>query len=306
MGQSPFALARGQGFENNLFKKGAEQLRRVLIEAEILKEEEGGFRDLRLRQHGGESRDLDAAKVSTMELLRQAGTETSKRKTLPALVAGATIRIPGDPMLPEAILVIDVLILRHRSDRPSLMVGEIKTYPDRGGYTDAAELATARAQAGVYVYGIETALEECDMATRIDVAQSGFIVLTKPGGNIPKVRSGEDLRYQVQRAKRGMGRLREIAARLPRGSEDDGLALVRDAECDYTEGCISFCDRAQLCYKRAIDRGDPVVLGEEVARFLGPVTLDRAAAVLKGERAGNPAEEDLARRIADIHSLVRK
>ncbi len=41
------------------------------------------------------------------------------------------------------------------------MVGKTKTYPDRAGYTDTEELATARAQAGVYVHGMRVALGEC-------------------------------------------------------------------------------------------------------------------------------------------------
>ncbi len=63
-------------------------------------------------------------------------------------------------MLPEAILVIDgaAVILRDLTP-PELIVGEIKTYPDRGGYTEPAQLAQARAQAGVYVHGLDLGVQ---------------------------------------------------------------------------------------------------------------------------------------------------
>jgi hypothetical protein len=57
-------------------------------------------------------------------------------------------------MLPHATLSIDAVAVRASSGSVSLVVGEVKVYPDRGGYTDEAQLATSRAQAGVYVHGL--------------------------------------------------------------------------------------------------------------------------------------------------------
>ena len=77
-----------------------------------------------------------------------------------ALVASATVRLPRLIMLPETILVADVVAVTYEKRTPLLAVGEIKTYPDRGGHTDGGELAQARAQAGVYVHGLRTAINE--------------------------------------------------------------------------------------------------------------------------------------------------
>jgi 2-iminoacetate synthase ThiH len=66
-------------------------------------------------------------------------------------------------MLPEALLVLDALVVRHDETPRRLIVGEVKTYPDRGGYTDTRELATARAQAGVYVHGLDLVLQETSL-----------------------------------------------------------------------------------------------------------------------------------------------
>jgi len=113
-------------------------------------------------------------------MLRQAA---AKPKNAPAVVAGATVMIPGGVMLPEALLVLDVLVIRAGEERPELVVGEIKTYPDRAGYTDARELAAARAQAGVYVHGLTLVLAELGLANAFHVSKTGFLVLCRPGFN---------------------------------------------------------------------------------------------------------------------------
>jgi len=305
MGQSPFAIVRGRRFENALFENDAERLHSALIAAGVLPAESAGFRDLRLRLHGGECANLDAALEETGRLLtRMAGAaRAAERASLPSIVAGATIHIPGGVMLPEAILVMDVLVLQWTDGRPLLTAGEVKTYPDRGGHTEAAELATARAQLGVYLHGLEIALAERG-AERVALSSDGFLVLTRPGFNRPSVRAGEDLRYQIERARRGFVRLRDVAASTNPGASGFGVEAVRAASCAYSEACLSFCDRAPLCYRRALESGDPVVLGEDVARFLGRVGLERVCALLSGAAPRGEAEKELARRLSELRDLV--
>jgi hypothetical protein len=203
-------------------------------------------------------------------------------------------------MLPEAILVIDALAVTMHGERPRLTVGEIKTYPDRGGYTDGAELATARAQAGVYVHGLELVLAELGLAGRLVISTTGFLVLSRPGSNRPSVRAGEDLKYQAVRACRGFEQLREIASIHGMSADEDMLIeRIRAASVDYGEGCISFCDRAQKCHGEALANGDAAALGEDVARFLGSINLHRALELLDGANPTNDAETDLVRRIAE-------
>lgn len=208
-------------------------------------------------------------------------------------------------MLPEAILVLDVLVIRPANIRPELVVGEIKTYPDRAGYTDGGELAGARAQAGVYAHGLVSVLEELKLAGKIQIAREGFLVLSRPGFNFPSLRPGEDLKYQIARARRGFDRLRAAAKELvPLEPEEDRHAVVRAAPIAYCEACLSFCDRAPSCYQGAWNRRDPVVLGEDAARYLGSVSLDRAANLMDGAEPANEAESDLRRRITEVRSLM--
>lgn len=292
MGQSPFALARGQTFERGLFRAGAEQLRKALVEAEVVAPTARGFADVRTRQNGGKLANLDAALAATSSMF-EALAKAKGPDLQPSIVAAATIRIPERVMLPEAILVIDVLVVRWNAgtERPELVVGEVKTYPDRGGHTDSAELATARAQAGVYVHGLDVTLAGMGLAERFTVSRKGFLVLSRPGTNFPSVRANEDLRYQAMRAERGFTQLERAADELLEG--EGNVESVRAAPTAYESACISFCDRAPSCFSRALGAGDAIVLGEDVTRFLGSVTLTRAMALLDGANPTNAAEQDV-------------
>jgi hypothetical protein len=299
MGQSPFAIARGNSFERSLFRAGARNLFEALIAAKVVPETASGLADFRLRMNGGRCHDLDEALAQTADLLRSA---SAGERNLPWLVAGATVRIPGGLMLPEALLVLDALVIRHDQGPPQLIVGEIKTYPDRAGYTDAAELATARAQAGVYVHGLDLVLEELGLGGKLNVLRQGFLVLTRPGFNRPSIRAGEDLRYQAERAKRGFELLRATAQALPPAGTPAEQAVM-GADIHYCEACVSFCDRATVCRAKALQAGDGAVLGDDVARFLGSISLQRALDLMDDAEPLTKAEEDFSRRVKELEAL---
>ena len=111
MGQSPFALARGQSFEKTLFRNQAKRLREELARRGVLPAAEATFIDCRLSQNGGPYRTLNEARAATGEFFRELA-KVPPELTLPVVAAGATVSVPGGVMLPEAILVLDVLIAR--------------------------------------------------------------------------------------------------------------------------------------------------------------------------------------------------
>jgi hypothetical protein len=69
MGQSPFALQRGQRFERQLFRDDAQLMRAELEKVGVLPAAPLGFLDLRMRHLGGTCRDLDDARARTLDLL---------------------------------------------------------------------------------------------------------------------------------------------------------------------------------------------------------------------------------------------
>ncbi len=294
MGQSPFALQRGQRFERQLFRDDAALLRAELEDAGILPTKSSGFADFRMRHLGGTCRNLEEALEQTRGIFGRLAREGIGPKT-PSLLAGATICVPGRAMLPEAILVIDALVIRQSGARPELVVGEIKTYPDRGGHTDRAELAGARAQCGVYVHGLMEVLRDNNWTDRVNVAKNGFLVLTKPGSNRPSVRANEDLRYQAERAARGLEKLRTLAEQLAPSGEppEDPIAAVINAPIHYQVACNKFCDRATGCFARELAASKPSVLGDDVGRLIGSMSLHRARELLHGAKPQTHGEREL-------------
>ncbi|MCZ0936877.1 MAG: hypothetical protein OXJ54_17080 [Gemmatimonadetes bacterium] len=299
-GQSVFALTRGNNFERQILADEGARLLPELIRHGVLPEGAKGLADLRVRMNGGPLPSLPAAIDLTKHLIRAlAGLTDSRSGPRPAIIASPTVRIPKGVMLPEAVLILDVLAVRYDRERPELTVGEIKTYADRGGHTDPYKLATARAQAGLYLHALELVLAELGCGDRVTLRRKGFLVLTQPGSNFPSVRAGEDLRHQAERARRGFELLEAAACGLPPFSpvDDDPVEAVMRAETEYSEACLRFCDRADQCHASGLEEGNPAVLGDEVRRFLGEVDLGRAVALLNGEDPRSAGERDLLRRL---------
>ncbi len=306
-GRSPFAIARGNRFERALLDKQADSLIEALCREDALPSGASGLADLRIRMNGGSLKSLEIALGKTRELLEAAAATGANGLygELPAVVASATMEIPGQPvMLPDGLLVIDALLLRPAANGElvELAIAEIKTYPYRGGYTDSAELATARGQAGVYRHALKLFISELGLLDHFVISPLGVIVLSLSGQNQPVILPNEDLAFQDKRAERGFVRLRDAAARVtpfdPK-DEEKGIEKVRSAETDYKPACISFCDRAAGCRLAAFEAGDAVVLGEDVKRLLGEVTIDRAVELLDGAEPNSPRETELAARLTE-------
>lgn len=307
-GASPFALGRGEGFEYNLLRNDAERLLPELVRTGVLAEGAGGLEDLRIRMNRGSDptlTNLDDACERTLDLLARIGAARGKQVAeLPAVVAAATLKLPRGVMLPEALLIIDVLAVRPEagSDRAEIVVGEVKTYADRGGHTNRQQLAGARAQMGLYLHALRVVTAELPEADRPIISENGFLVLSRPGSDFPRVRAGEDLRYQAVRAANGFDLLEEAAAELPPvdDPEDENtenrLDAVLAAETSYSESCLSFCDLAPRCHADALAAGRGSVLGDEVARFVGGLSLTRISELIDGAIPADDTERSFMER----------
>ena len=302
-GQSPFAIVRGNRFEAGLFYDDAAKLRSALERQRTLPKGSTGFLDLRLKMNGG------TTVTSVDDALHRTEAWLTDLASLPpdfaSIVAAPMIRIPRGVILPEALLIVDVVSVQIQDDGVRLQVGEIKVFPDRGGHTDPHQLATARAQAGVYQQALALAVASLGLAEQLDVVPDGFLVFTWPGSNSPAVRPAEDLTYQAIRAARGFARLEEVAQSVVRDDDfsADNPALVErvlEADTDYSEVCLSFCDLAPRCHERALAGDDPIVLGDEVKRVLGETSLNRTMELMNGAVAANDREHDLQRLLTDV------
>lgn len=291
-GQSPFALARGQRFEFYAFKDDAARLREQLEQARVLRSGSAGFADFRLKRAGGPCASLDAARQQTERWLKELA-DGSRRETISA---GATICIPGGVMLPSATLCVDALAIRHQGDAVELVVGEIKVYPDRNGFTDATQLATSRAQAGMYVHGLRLVIQQLGIGDRVRVSDRGFLVLSRAGSNYLSVRANEDFAGQARRAEEGLASLSECADTLALKpmSADLALPVIQRAGTSLCEDCLSFCERVEICRQHAESRGDGAILGDAVHRYLGGISLERVRALRNGADPTDDHEAEIA------------
>jgi len=299
-GASPFALGNGEQFERNLLADDAKRLFEQLHRTSLITDDQSKFLDLRTKQNGGTNKsivDLEHAISNSLDFLGRAGKTKGKTVLdLPAVVAALTVRIPKGVMLPEAILIIDVVTVTPAEidgqTRAQLTVGEIKTYPDRGGETKGEQLAQARAQLGLYLHALEVVLADVTPESRPILNEYGFLVMTRPGTNFPTVRTGEHLRYQADRAARGFERLEQAALALT-GSGSDTVEEILKADTHYCEACLSFCDLAARCHKAAFESGSPSILGDSMVQLLGGANLHRVMELLDGAPPRDDREREM-------------
>lgn len=299
-GQSSFALARGRRFEAGLVANNGERLLRAMSARQMFDRPDPHFLDFRISINGGPLADIDDAIAHTEKFLQV----LARDRSFEGVVSSATLRIPKGVMLPEATLIIDALAVTMVDGRPTISVGEIKTYADRGGHTSKSDLAHARAQMGLYVHALALVLEQLDLADDIALSLQGFLVLTHPGSNSPAVRVGEDLRYQAERARKGFELMEAAASEMSDlVGDDDGegskslFDMVLAAPTSFSDACLSFCERAPTCYAKAVANGEAAALGDDVDRFLNGLSLRRADELLGGARPRNDVERDFLRRM---------
>jgi len=312
-GQSPFALGRGVQFEKALYEPPA-RIEEALVAASVLPARHGAVLDLRLRAHGGSLATLDDAAKGFTAILRGLAKTSADAEAdeVPAVIIAPAMKLDGAPLLPYGMFAADLVVVRlaEESPRVRLHVGEVKVYPDRGGHTDRAQLAGARAQAGLYVHALRRTVAALGLGAAIAVEDAGFLVLAKPSSNLPSVRWPEDLRWQARRAEDWWARLAGVAADVLADAPaltDTTAAVeaVRAADTAYEEACMTFCPRTAVCRERRAAAGDATVLGGDVASLVGDVTLLRAEALLRGTaRAATPAEEALVARVAVVDAVM--
>lgn len=295
-GQSPFAIARGRLFERNLFKDNAVIFLNDLMKHDLIPDSSNcKFVDLRQKKDGGRCRNIDESMDKTHSLFKSL-QDTGENDIV---VAGPVVKIPGSEiLLPEALLIIDVLVVKKYPDTYECTIGEVKTYPDRSGYTDNGNLATARAQAGMYVHALECVIQELQVQDILTVNKFGFLVLSKPGSLLPSIRVNEDLRYMAKRTRSGFEKLRKIADQFPQTINDQSSSeLIQKADKNYRDDCLKFCDLAPHCREKAEEAGLPSILGHQMEQYTHGLNLHDILELIEEKRLPkNQAEEEFLQR----------
>ena len=175
---------------------------------------------------------------------------------------------------------------------------EVKSYPDRAGKTDDADVRGACRQAAVAVVALRNIVGRLGMPNvNLVVPSRGDLVFRKPGSLQASLRpmtlEGEvaSLERALEEAPRN---LVELVTILPAGASLDDRAVLDSITNSYRSGCKEFCALAQPCKRAALASGDPTVLGDFAREKLAAaVTISRSLDLMNG--CGAPARTSAER-----------
>jgi hypothetical protein len=310
-GQSPFALGAGNRFEQQLFDADAARLIALYQEAGRL-----GPGDMRVvmldRVVPGKNRAaMDRRRELTRDLLRRKLAEAPEA---PNVIIKARL---GVPLLGTEYDTEPDVLVASTADAFYRPV-EVKSYPDRAGKTDPADVRGACRQAAVAVVGLRHALsslgiDEAAERERLapDVAD---LVLRRPGSYFPTLRPmtlrGEV--FSLQRALEGTGqaleRVEALLAGLGEEATLDDPRVLDAIPASYVESCREHCALAAHCKDEAAGRGDPVLLGGQAREALAAAgSIQRGLDLMYGRAVPASAEERaLAERLRESLAEYRR
>jgi hypothetical protein len=307
-GQSPFALGVGNQFEAGLFESGAARL-------------------LELYQTAGR---LPLADCRVVDVPRLApGTSRAameRRHTLSDQLLWR--KLAGDPSAPNLIvkprLVVGLLGLHFNIEPDALVAAdgdafytpiEIKSYPDRDGKTEPADVRAACRQAAVAVVALREAARRFGVTTlEQQVPARGDLVLRVPGSLRATLRpmtlAGEvdSLVRALAAAPRDLDEAEALLAAISPAATLDDPTVLDQIPTNYRESCREFCALARRCKERAVCAGDPVLLGSRAREeYAAAGTLGRVLELLEGHGAPprSPAERRLQAQLHDAHRELR-
>lgn len=303
-GQSPFALAMGLRFEKHLLENGAANLF-ALYRARNL-----------LSVHDAKIISVDdLAPGSSPRALRRREQET--RRLLKA-------KLQGDSNAPNLILKPRLLItlvgVSHAIEPDFLVaadtdafyrVGELKSYPDRGGKTDPADIRSACRQAAVGVVGLRHTLAAFGVSNPPTLALPSADLVMRVTGLFMPTLSSMAVDGEVDSIERAIGEaptnLEELEAMLPSDASLNDAAVIAQVPNNYRPSCKEHCAMWEYCRAQALEQRHPVILGDQAAETLAPAgSIDRALELMRGALPRSVAEAALAEKLQTANQALRR
>lgn len=282
-GQAPTAITRGKTFERSITKNGARRLLQALREQAAWPEGPLHVLDLDEQHPTAARRAPDAATLAA----RAARTA----HCVDARSAGK--RAPDVILQADLVLRLGDQLWRVRPDlllsRPGTrhyVVGEIKSWPDRGARTDSASLGAAMGQ----LAAAHLALGQSPArgGSSYDGA-TGVLVLAR-GYTLAPAITTVSLAREVDALKRFHPVLAAAASRHAGAAQLQAHELL-GAGTRLTEACQARCALYQWCRHQARDQESPTALGDRAAADLGVVSLAAAASLALGSSEPTTRQE---------------
>jgi hypothetical protein len=298
VGQSRFAITRGNAFEAQVKANGCAELLRLLREHLDLPIPEVSYDDLEL-VGGNDSREVRYAR--SRSLLARAAAAGDDAGTLfdhPLLrldVGGRT-----------AYLEPDLIAFQLRGQ---FWVVEIKSFAVIDGQADGGKVAAAVTQAAVYVLALRGLLAEHGYGPEA-VAHEVVLVCPENFANRPTA-VRVDVRKQLTVLTRQLSRLARIETLVaalppeltldllvddtgvPQRPVPDVVHALGRIDARYAPECLSTCEMAYFCRDEA--RGDTAALGRAVRDELGGVdSVTAALGLAEGSLTPAPDQAEAA------------
>lgn len=274
VGQSRFAITRGNAFEAQVKANGCAELLRLLRQHLDLPIPQVSYDDLEL-VGGNDSREVRYSR--SRNLLIRAAASGEDAGTLfdhPLL----RLEVGGR----SAYLEPDLIAFQLRGQ---FWVVEIKSFAVIDGQADGDKVAAAVTQAAVYVLALRALLAEHGYGPQT-VADEVLLVCPENFANRPTA-VRVDVRKQLTVLRRQLSRLARIdalvaalpvglsldlavdAAGVPQRPASELTEALASIEARYAPECLSSCEMAFFCRDEA--RGDTATLGRAARDELGGI-----------------------------------
>lgn len=290
---SPFAMTLSQAYERRLLENGGASLLTAYREKGHLTPSEVKISSVRDQAPGDGAIARQRRERETQRLLdmKHAGNPLAPNlilnPRLPLALVGVTHAIELDYMVASDVA---------RSYR----VGVIKSYADRGGKTDKADIRAACREAAVGTLALRQHLESRGddpgrAGDRIDM------VLRAPGSFVPRlfasVRAESEIASLVRALSTAPANLDEIEQLVPAGGTFADPRVIDQIPNNYQSNCKEHCALWERCRAQALAAGEPTILGDAAAEQLAAAgSITRALDLLdgRGRPPDNRAEAALA------------
>lgn len=305
-GQSPFALTIGQRFERRLLDNGAAHLFTLYRDRGLL--------------------SVNDAKIAPIDEFAPGSSLRARRQRESETLRLIEAKLRGDRLAPNLILKprlsVSLVGVRHPIEPdflvasdvdPFYRVGELKSYPDRDGKTEPADVRGACRQAAVGVVGIRQALERLGAPNPSENAPATCdLILRVTGLFMPTLRQMA-IAGEVDSINRAIAEaptnLDELEAMLPAGATLDDPVTLAAVPNNYRPSCKEHCALWGHCRAEALSSSQPVVLGDLAAEQLAPAgSVERALDLLNGtgQPPRNAGEAALAEQLRAAEQAFRR
>ncbi len=296
VGQSVFAITRGNAFEAQVKANGCAELLRLLRERLDLPLTEVSYADLEI-VGGNESLAVRHARTRTLLGEVASGTEAGTLFDHPLL----QIEVGGRAAYLEPDLIAFQLAGRFH-------VVEVKSFAIIDGQADGGKVAAAVTQAAVYVLALRALLSELGYPPGA-VADEIVLVCPENFSNRPTA-DLVDVRKQLTVLRRQLSRLERIDvlaaanvdltfdldlddAGVPQRPVTEIVESLHRVPARYSPECLDTCEMAYFCRDEA--RDDTAALGRSVREDLGGVeSIASALGLADGTRAAAADQSEAA------------